>query len=58
MQYFNAQLAPLGFGAPTVPTHQPPRRFRVTGTGILPGARLEIAMRKTLNTTPAAACRG
>lgn len=35
------QNAVLGqFGVPSSPRHEPPRRFRVTGTNIRPGARL------------------
>lgn len=42
------QFAVLGnFGIPATPNHQPPRRFRVTGDNIRPGAQLVIGVRDT-----------
>ena len=47
--YLEDQLAPYGLGVPSTPIHQPPRRFRVTGTDIRHGAKLVLGMKQDVS---------
>lgn len=44
MEHFHAGLLGTNFGVPAARRHEPPRRFRVSGTDIRPGAKMYLFM--------------